>query len=389
MNAQPDAYANAGIRYDLMDPFKVAAQEAAGETVAAAKLEQRFGIRTLEWTRGESAFLFEFTRLARFKQLFGFLRTMQALVIEGLGTKSLVADAMEEALGRKFYARIARCALAMIVNDLITVGALPVVSAMYLAAGSSDWFKDEPRWRALVVGWQRACEVARCVWGPGETPTLKDIILPGTVELSGAALGIVRKPSHLIRSSNIQEGDAIILFGSSGIHANGLSLARKIASQLPRGYLTLVPEDGRTYGEVLLDPTIIYVRLMEELQDLGVDIHYAMNITGHGLRKIMRAHEPWSYIVTRLPKPQPIFEFIRTHNPDGDEPISEVDLYGNLNMGCGFAVCVRPHDVTRVLTAAQECGIEALDAGYVEEGRKRVVLEPINLTFEADSLQVR
>ncbi|MDO8617290.1 MAG: AIR synthase-related protein [Candidatus Uhrbacteria bacterium] len=192
----------------------------------------------------------------------------------------------------------------------------------------------------------------------------------------------------MIRWENICHGDVIVIFRSSGIHANGLTLARKIAGKLPRGYLTLLPF-GHTYGEALLAPTKIYVRLIEMLQDRGISIRYAVNVTGHGWRKLMRAPAPWSYVIEQIPEPHPVFEFIRTHNPDGTEPISDTDMYGNLNMGAGFAIYIRPQDVQKVLTAAAECGIEALQAGHVEKGPKCVVIKPKNLIFNADTLQVR
>jgi phosphoribosylformylglycinamidine cyclo-ligase len=166
----------------------------------------------------------------------------------------------------------------MIVNDMITLGALPLSVAMHLAVGVSDWFGDEKRCHDLVRGWKKACMLARCVWGCGETSILKESIVPETVVLSGSAIGIVKPKKRLI-SGNIQYGDAIILIESSGIHANGLKMARKIADKLPDGYLTKL-SNGRTYGETLLDSTDIYVAFIEECLNSGVNIHYAVNITG-------------------------------------------------------------------------------------------------------------
>src|SRR5688500_5395789 len=177
---------------------------------------------------------------------------------------------------------------------------------MHLGVGASDWFKDERRTTDLVDGGKKACELARCAWGGGETPTLSGIVDAATVVLAGSAIGMVRPKGRLIRA-NVQHGDAIVLFESSGIHANGLTLARAIAARAPNGYLTPLP-GGRTYGDALLDPTHIYVGVVEECLNQGVDIHYAVNITGHGWRKLMRAPDPFAYVIECIPAPQPVFE---------------------------------------------------------------------------------
>ena len=272
----------------------------------------------------------------------------------------------------------------MIVNDTITLGALPFSVAMHLAVGDSNWFNDEERCRDLVLGWKDACNLARCVWGGGETPTLKGIVVPGTAVLSGSAIGIVKPKERLITADNIQHDDVIILIESSGIHANGLTLARKIADKLPDGYLTRLC-DSRTYGETLLARTHIYVNLVEDCLDRGVDIHYAVNITGHGWRKLMRATQPFTYVIDTLPPTQrPIFGFLQEHGP-----VDDTEAYGNLNMGVGFALYVAENDAWKVLRAAQQLGFGALVAGHIESGDKKVVIKPKDLEYAGETLAVR
>lgn len=131
-------YAGTGVNYDAMDPFKRMAQLAARET---AENIERFGVREIESSRGESAYLIETT--------YSYL----AHVEEGLGTKNLVADAMYALNSNKsYYDHIAQDTVAMIVNDMITLGALPLSVAMHLAVGTSDWFKDEKRAGDLIDG---------------------------------------------------------------------------------------------------------------------------------------------------------------------------------------------------------------------------------------------
>jgi phosphoribosylformylglycinamidine cyclo-ligase len=321
-------YAGAGVDYEALDRFKRRAQLAGRST---ADVLRRLGVAEVEMSRGESAYLLE-TEDA-------FL----AHVEEGLGTKNLVADAMYRLdSGRTFYDHIAQDTVAMIVNDMVTLGALPLAVAMHLGAGSSEWFKDDRRAEDLVNGWRHACELSRCAWGGGETPTLAGVVEPQTVVLAGSAIGLIKPKSRLIRA-NIQPGDTIVMFESSGIHANGLTLARAIAERVPKGYLALL-RDGRTYGEALLDPTHIYVGLVEECLNAGVGIHYAVNITGHGWRKLMRSRDALSYVIDTLPAPHPVFEFMQRHGTSmtgGDAT----------NMGVGFALYVAEKDAFDTDTA--------------------------------------
>ena len=376
MNTPPKqggmTYAGTGVDYGAMDPFKRMAQLAARETAGNIARLNGGEFKEFEASRGESAYLIEAAK------------SFFAHVEEGLGTKNLVADAMYALTGKSFYGQIAQDTVAMIVNDMATLGALPLSVAMHLAVGNSDWFNDEKRCQDLVNGWKKACDLSRCIWGCGETPTLKDIIIPGTVVLSGSAMGIVKPKERLIQGI-IRDGSAIVIIESSGIHANGLTLARKIAAKLPDGYLTKL-SDGRTYGEALLDPTHIYVGLVEDCLNAGVKIDYAVNVTGHGWRKLMRATTPFTYIIEQIPKQQPIFDFILKHGPVDDQ-----EAYGNLNMGAGFALYVHDaRDSGKIRESAKLNGLSAYHAGFiVEDGQKRVVIKPKGLEYAGETLAVR
>lgn len=364
-------YTSTGVNYDAMDPFKRMAQLAGRETAGNIRRLNGGEFWELEASRGESAYLIEATH------------SYLAHVEEGLGTKNLVADAMYRLTGKSYYDQIAQDTVAMIANDMVTLGALPLSVAMHLAVGNSNWFDDEKRCYDLVEGWKNACNLARCVWGGGETSTLKGVVLPEAVVLSGSAIGIIKPKGHLIRAKNIQHGDAIILIESSGINANDLKMARKIAEKLPDGYLTQLP-DRRNYGETLLDPTHIYVALVEECLNRGVSIHYAVNITGHGWRKLMRATQPFAYMIETLPTQLPIFDFLQEHGP-----IDDMEAYGNLNMGAGFALYVRETQASKVIEVANRLGLHALVAGHIEDGNKKVVIKPKGLEYAAETLAVR
>jgi phosphoribosylformylglycinamidine cyclo-ligase len=370
-------YEGVGVDYDVMDPFKRMCQLAGRKTAGNIKRLNGGEFREFEPSRGESAYLVEAG-----KNYF-------AHVEEGLGTKNLVADEMAKQTGQCYYHSIAQDAVAAIVNDMITVGAMPLSIAMHLAVGSSAWFEDKKRLEYLVSGWQSACDITGCVWGGGETPTLKDVILPEAAVISGSALGVMPK-AHLIKG-DIQEGDVIIFADSSGIHANGLTLAREIAKKLPKGYLTEI-SSGFTYGEALLRPTYIYRALVEECLKAGVRIHYAVNITGHGWRKIMRANtkERFAYVIDEMPYQKPIFIFMQEHGP-----VSDQVAFANLNMGAGFAIIIPEEDFEKVRLIDQKHSADPswaplLKAGHVERSsQKKVVIGPKGFDFLGQTLGVR
>ena len=366
-----DPYANAGVEYSLLDAWKRNAQLAAART--GVVLRQR-GASELAGTRGESAYVIDIGA------------ALLATVTEGLGTKNLVADAVREITGRTHYDDIAQDTIATILNDLATVGAAPLTITAFWAAGSSDWFADSARMNDLVSGWERACATARCAWGGGETQTLLNMIDPQTAVLGGSALGLVSPKQRLLSGDRLSENDAILVAPATGIHTNGLTLARKLSETLPQGYATKVPEDpkGRGFGEVLLDPTPLYGRLVELLHDAGIDLHYAVHVTGHGWRKFMRAERDLSYVVEALPPAPPIFKSIQRW-----ANLSDSDAYGTFNMGAGFAFFVPKAQAAAAIRAAQAGAWELIEIGHIEPGGRRVVLQPIGVTFEATTLQIR
>jgi phosphoribosylformylglycinamidine cyclo-ligase len=363
------SYESAGVNYEPLDAFKRACQQAAATTVGALA---GHGLREPADVRGESAYLIE----ADDEYL--------AHVEEGLGTKNLVADAMLALTGQSHYRSIGIDTVATIVNDLVTCGALPVSVAMHAAVGDGRWFEEAARSRDLAEGFAEGCRQAGAVWGGGETPALKGIVDPATIVLAGSAFGRIRPKSLRIRG-HVQEGDAIVLLASSGVQTNGLTLCRAIAQRLPQGYLTPMA-DGQTYGEALLAPSVIYVPFVAACQKAGLDLHYVAHITGHGWRKLMRLDEPFVYRMTHVPQPPEVFRFIMDHGP-----VDLREAYATFNMGAGFAAYLSQADAARCVDLARSVGIEAWVAGAVtrEGRRKAVVIEPLSITYDAGTLQLR
>jgi phosphoribosylformylglycinamidine cyclo-ligase len=184
----------------------------------------------------------------------------------------------------------------------------------------------------------------------------------------------------------LRPGDVMLAAASSGIHANGLSLARKLASEQPGGYATPVPGDarGRGLGEVLLDPSPLYGPLLEALQRDGVDVHYAVHVTGHGWRKLMRAPVELSYRVDSLPEVPPVLRYLQSLAHMDDET-----AYGTFNMGIGYVFFVPSAHVERARAAAVSCGNALQTIGVVENGPRQVVIAPLGVRFAGASLAIR
>ena len=361
-------YEASGVRYDLIDPLKVAAQRAAAATAGHLGAH---GCSEVAASRGESAYVVDAGPF------------YLASIVECLGSKALVADEMQRLTGRCAYDAIAQDTIAMAVNDLITVGATPLVVQAYWAAGGSDWFADRTRADALVRGWKAACDRCGVAWGGGETPALAGIVEQGRIDLAAACTGIVNPKSRLTLGDRLGPGDAIVLLASSGIHANGLSLARKLTERLPRGYLTVLG-DGQTYGDALLAPTVLYAPVTEALYRAGIVPHYSANITGHGWRKLLRHPASLGYVVDRLPPVPAVLDFIRR-----EAGLDDSEAYGTLNMGAGFALFVAAGDAARSVEVATAQGVEAWVAGHVTDGPKRLHVAPLGLAFGDDALQLR
>lgn len=363
------SYESSGVRYDQLDAFKRACQRAARST---ASLLSEHGYRELANTRGESAYLIEAED--------HFL----AHVEEGLGTKNLVADAVYAETRECFYREIAIDTVATIVNDLVTCGALPISVAMHAAVGDSGWFADHRRSTALVEGFAEGCRAAGAVWGGGETPTLREIVEPEAIVLAGSAVGRIA-PKSLRITGDVRDGDVILFLASSGVQTNGLTLCRQIATQLPEGYRTPIG-DGRTYGQALLAPSVIYVAFVRECQRRGLKLNYVAHVTGHGWRKLMRLDEAFVYEINEVRPMLPLFRFLMEAGP-----IELREAYATFNLGVGFAAYVAPETAQRALAAAQASGYDAWIAGRVhkDRNRKAVVVPSLDLTFEADTLQLR
>ncbi len=257
-----------------------------------------------------------------------------ALATDSVGSKVIVA----EQLGR--FDTIGIDCVAMNVNDLICVGAEPLALLDYLAVEQAD-----PRILAeIATGLRSGAEAAGVEIPGGELCQLPEVIRghpsPRGFDLVGSAFGTVAL-DRILDGSSCRAGDALIGLPASGVHSNGLSLARR--ALLDEGGLSLSsgpPElDGRTIGEVLLEPTVIYVRAILQLLSGDLDVHGLAHITGGGVLNLLRIGEGVGYDISRpLPVP-PIFTLIAERGG-----VDAAEMWEVFNMGCGFCAMVARDD---------------------------------------------
>lgn len=255
------SYRQAGVDYDVLDAAK---RFAAGEAARTAESLGEPDWRGIEASRGNTAYVFER----------GSVRL--ATVLECLGTKSVLAREIEEQTGLNGFEAIGYDAVAAVVNDLICVGALPLVVNAYFASGGPGWFADGERLRRLASGWRRACEESGAIWGGGESPSLPGLVDERDIEIAGSGVGVIRDQPVL--GDQLGPGDECVLVESSGLHTNGASLARLVASRDAEGYRAKLPS-GASLAQALLTPSYLYVGLVRALIEASLPVYHRTRLT--------------------------------------------------------------------------------------------------------------
>jgi phosphoribosylformylglycinamidine cyclo-ligase len=288
------------------------------------------------------------------------------LVIEGVGTKVLVAQLAEK------YDTIGVDGVAMAVNDVIRSGAKPLAVADNIHAQISD----PSLIRELVKGIAKGAVEAGCVVPSGEIGDVAEVV-KGLVEGKGfdivvAALGMV-SGEKIIYGRDVKAGDVIVGLRSSGIHSNGVSLARKVLFKCWGGKYEPhdVPEglDREVVYEVL-EPTKIYVKPLLSLME-EVKVKAAVHITGDAYLKFDRLTKFSRGIGFKFDnfKPQPIFELIQRTASELGGKISDEEMFKTFNMGWGFAVIVDKKDRDKAVDALERNGVQAEPIGYVTDSK--------------------
>ena len=245
-----------------------------------------------------------------------------ALSCDSVGSKVIVC----EQLGR--YDTIGIDLFGMNANDVICVGADPIALLDYIAVEEANPEVLEQ----IGIGLRAGAEQAGVEIPGGELAVLPDVVRghpsPRGFDLVGFCVGLVELDA-VVTGDRIEPGDTLIGIPSSGIHSNGLSLARNVLTDLDEEI------EGQTVGDMLLEPTMLYVRAIRELLASEVDVRGLAHITGDGFLNLLRLEAGAGYrVASPLPVPR-VFELIAERGA-----VEDAELYEVFNMGCGFCVVV-------------------------------------------------
>ncbi len=272
-----------------------------------------------------------------------------SLCTDGVGTKLLVAKAMNK------WDTVGIDCVALNVNDMICVGAEPLAFVDYLAVSR---YETEIV-RQIGVGLNRGAEDANVSLVGGEFSTIPEIVKD--FDLAGTCMGYVRK-DKIITGERIEPGDSVIGFRSSGIHSNGLTLARKVLESAEYSFKDVLPIGHERVGDALLVPYTIYVRpVLDMIKQF--DVKGMANITGGGFRNIVRMNSKVGFKIDSPFDPHPIFENIQSLGK-----IEDKEMYQTFNMGLGFVAVVPKNDADEVVNFLKG-RVEAKVIGSVLHGK--------------------
>jgi phosphoribosylformylglycinamidine cyclo-ligase len=287
-----------------------------------------------------------------------------AICTDGVGSKSIIAQMMRR------YDTIGIDCVAMNVNDVLCVGARPISIVDYIGVEESD----AEMLGAIAIGLAAGAKAAGVSISGGEISPLKDVMRG--FDLVGTAVGIVPL-DRIITGRDLVPGDVVIGLESSGIHSNGLTLARYVFFK--QGTLSVdhvFPELGVPLGEELLRPTLIYVPEILEVINQIPTVKALINITGDGLLNLPRVEARVGFEIDNMPPVPAIFRLIQTHGG-----VSNAEMYQVYNMGVGFCVLVSEIDRDPVLSILQRHARRAQVIGRViEDDSKGVYLPAQKLT---------
>lgn len=281
---------------------------------------------------------------------------------DGVGTKLKIAFLMNK------HDTIGIDCVAMCVNDIICVGAKPLIFLDYIACG-----KNYPeKISEIVKGISKGCVQSNCALIGGETAEMPDFYAKDEYDLAGYSTGIVDK-SKIINNSLIKKGDIIIALSSSGIHSNGFSLVRKILNIDNSNINNVVKELGKkSIGEILLTPTKIYVKpilkLLKKIKVKGIS-----HITGGGFYENIPRCIPnglCAEIEKNKIKILPIFKYIQKIGN-----IEERDMFNTFNMGVGMCIIVSKKDAKKTIEILNSCKEDAYIIGKIIENKEKIIFK--------------
>ena len=297
---------------------------------------------------GGFAGLFDASRLT------GYRRPLLATATDGVGTKVVIAQRLRR------YDTIGLDLVAMVVDDLVTCGAEPLFMTDYVVFGTLV----AERAAEVVRGVARGCELAGCALLGGETAEHPGHLGPDDFDLAGAATGVVEADA-LLGPDRVRAGDVILALASSGLHANGYSLVRRVIAEARLPLDAEPPELGRALGEELLTPTTIYAQDCLALA-AECDVHAFAHVTGGGLAaNLARVLAPATGAALDRGTwcPPAVFSFLAGHGGIKQDEMERV-----FNMGVGMVAVVNAADADRARDLLGSRGIRAWAVGEVTSG---------------------
>ncbi len=271
---------------------------------------------------------------------------------DNVGTKSIIAEEM----GR--FDTIGIDCIAMNVNDTITAGAEPIAMVDYIELNNVD----PEIGRQIGTGLNVGSQMANITLVGGETSIVPDLVKH--IDLAGTVFGIVQK-SQIITGEKIRDGDLIFGLGSSGIHSNGFTTVRNILKKEGLSLQDKFDKEDKTIGDLLMEPTRIYVREIMEAMNI-VNIKGMANITGGGIKNLSRLKD-MHYVFDSPMTPQNMFNQIMELGK-----LTYEEMYETFNMGMGFAMIIDP-DSKRDLINTLRNKVPLKEVGHVENGSGTVI----------------
>ena len=269
-----------------------------------------------------------------------------ALATDGVGTKLLVAEAVDD------YSTIGIDCMAMNANDLLAAGVEPVAFVDYLAVEEPEEGTSEE----IGAGLREGAQQAGVALVGGETAVMPDVIKG--LDIAGTCAGLA--PKDAVFPGEAEVGDVLVGWPSSGIHSNGLTLAREAVTRDHDYTDPFPPNPERTIGEELLTPTRIYSEVLAPLRE--AETHAAAHVTGGGWTNLTRMGS-FHYEITAPFDSQPVFEFVQDEGNVSDE-----EMHRTFNMGTGFVAALPEADAERVVSESEDARI----IGSVAEGEECV-----------------
>lgn len=285
-----------------------------------------------------------------------------AISTDGVGTKILIAQLLEK------YDTVGIDCVAMNVNDVICVGAEPIAMTDYLGVQ----VPDASLFRELGKGLLEGAQQAGITIPGGEVAQIAEMIRGVSegrgFDLAGTCVGLV-PADRILTGADVDEGDAVVGLASSGIHSNGLTLARK--ALLESGAFEInshIPEFGRTLGEELLEPTTIYVRFAVEALRAGLPVKAFVHITGDGFLNLTRVASPVGFDIESLLDVPPVFQVIQRAGRVPDE-----EMFSVFNMGTGLCAVIPPQFAEPLCALAQKHGHTSKVIGHARRDSDKTV----------------